>query len=364
MSTHYFITGFPGFIAGQLVERLISKKSDAIFTFLVQPKMETIAVELGAEIASRNVGFANRHEIVCGDITEKNLGIEQSKYQELCNQVTVVWHLAAIYDLSVPEAIAYRVNVVGTANVLDFCEDCKDLKRHDYNSTSYVSGKSKGKVLEAELDEGQKFKNHYESTKSRAEIEVRRRMHRIPTIIHRPGIVIGDSKTGETDKYDGPYYLIKLLMRVPAWMPMVNVGVVETKINLVPVDFLVNAMAEIGTKDEAIGKTIQYADPNPRTSKEIVDGILGILGHSKAVGSVPASLAEKALSLRALRKRVELPKESIEYFSHPVLYDTKNQIELLNGSGIQCPDLLSYLPTIVNFVKKNPVKEFNDGRKF
>src|SRR5690606_36045865 len=275
---------------------------------------------------------------------------------------THVWHLAAIYDLAVPEPIAYRVNVLGTANVLDFCEDCDDLARLDYVSTCYVSGTRTGVVRESELDEGQQFKNHYESTKAWAEMEVQRRMHRMPVCVHRPGIVVGDSRTGETDKYDGPYFIITMLMRLPAWMPMVNIGEGGSRVNLVPVDFLVDAMAALWVNEAAIGQTVQLADPNPYPAREIVEALMELLGRRKPVGSVPPGLVEKALGVRALRQLARVPRESVIYFNHDVLYDTENQRRLLEGTGVSCPDLLSYLPTLVDYVKAHPDKQFLDER--
>ena len=113
--------------------------------------------------------------------------------------------LAAVYDLTVPEAVAQRVNVDGTARIIDFCWSREHLHRLQYVSTSYVSGNYDGEFTEDGLDEGQGFLNHYESTKYAAELLVREAMEAgLPATIYRPGIVVGDSRTGETQKYDGP----------------------------------------------------------------------------------------------------------------------------------------------------------------
>jgi thioester reductase-like protein len=288
----------------------------------------------------------------------------EDAYRRETERATHVWHLAAVYDLAVPEPIAYRVNVLGTAHVLDFCEDAAKLERLDYVSTCYVSGARTGVVREAELDEGQRFKNHYESTKAWAEMEVRRRMHRMPVCIHRPGIVVGDSRTGETDKYDGPYFLIKLFMRLPGWLPMVNVGEGGSRVNLVPVDFLCDAMAAVWTKQEAIGHTIQWADPNPHLARDIIARLLEILGRRKPLGTVSPDLVEKALHVEQLRALAQVPREAVIYFNHDVVYDTENQRWLLDGTGVRCPDLMSYLPTLVAYVQEHPEKQFIDGRRF
>ena len=127
-----------------------------------------------------------------------------------------VFHLAAIYDLAVPLEIAQRVNVDGTGNVLDFCARAEGLERLAYVSPAYVAGMRTGVVYEHELVMGQAFKNHYESTKFQAEVWVRELLDRVPTTILRPAIVVGDSRTGETEKFDGPYYILRALAALAA----------------------------------------------------------------------------------------------------------------------------------------------------
>ena len=363
MASKVFLTGFPGFIAKRLVDRLLRKDPEASFVFLVESRLERAAEQSLRDLQAKHPGLGGRAKIVTGDVTRPLLGLAPDTYNILAAGTTHVWHLAAIYDLSVPEALAYRVNVVGTANVLDFCGACRNLKRLDYVSTCYVSGLRQGLVLEKELDHGQGFHNHYESTKCRAEIEVRRRMDRIATCIHRPAIVLGDSKTGETDKYDGPYFLIAALLKVPTFVPLINIGAGHSTLNLVPVDFLVAAMAELWGLDEALGKTIHLADPYPHASREVFGGILRAMGFRKPVVDVPPALLEASLSVDALRKFLRVPKELVPYANHEVHYDTTNQRKLLERTGVACPDLLSYLPVLVDYVKRNPKKRFLDDRE-
>ena len=362
MASKIFLTGFPGFIAKRLVARLLRKDPEASFVFLAEARLQRAAEQALREMQERHPALGSRAKIVTGDITKPLLGLTQDTYNILAAGTTHVWHLAAIYDLAVPMALAYRVNVVGTANVLDFCGACRNLKRLDYVSTCYVSGARTGLVLERELDEGQGFKNHYESTKCWAEMEVRRRIDRIPTCILRPAIVIGDSKTGETDKYDGPYFLVAALVRLPTWVPLINIGEGHATLNLVPVDFLVDAMAELWANDDAIGKTIHLADPYPHTSRDVFGGILQAMGFRKPAVDVPPALLEASLSVESLRRFLRVPKQLVTYANHEVHFDTTTQRKLLERTGVACPDLLSYLPVLVDYVRRNPRKRFLDGR--
>ena len=155
-----------------------------------------------------------RTEIILGDITRPQLGLDEATRRRMADEVDTVYHLAAIYDLATPHAISRLVNVTGTENVLDFCESLPQLSRLVYFSTAYVSGTRTGRVLEDELEQAKSWKNYYELTKWDAEVAVRRRWNRIPTVIIRPGVVVGDSRTGEINKYDGPYFIIRALVDI------------------------------------------------------------------------------------------------------------------------------------------------------
>src|SRR3954468_4186146 len=207
------VTGFPGFIGRRLVRRLVNEGARVVA--LVEGRMAGKA----REIAPAGV------EVVEGDITERHLGLDDATWERLAGEVTHVFHLAAVYDLAVPAEVAQRVNVDGTGNVLDLCASCERLERLVYVSTAYVSGLRRGTVYEHELAMGQGFKNHYESTKFQAELWVRSMMDKVPTTIYRPAIVVGDSRTGETQKFDGPYYMLRTIaVSVHRHMPIPQFG--------------------------------------------------------------------------------------------------------------------------------------------
>src|SRR5687767_919469 len=186
---------------------------------------------------------AERIEVLAGDIAVRRLGLGDADWDRLTGEVTHVFHLAAIYDLAVPLEVAQRVNVDGTGNVLELCAATAGLERLAYVSTAYVAGDRHGVVYEHELVLGQGFKNHYESTKFQAEVWVRELMDRVPTTILRPAIVVGDSRTGETEKFDGPYYLLRAISRAArANRAIAQFGAAQSTFNVVPVDYVVAAI--------------------------------------------------------------------------------------------------------------------------
>src|SRR3954454_19388315 len=204
-----FVTGFPGFIGKRLVRELLADDPSSKVVCLVEPRMEEAAKKAAAEYEAKE-----RIKILPGDITDRRLGLSAEDYERLTAETTNVFHLAAIYNLAVPFDIAHKVNVDGTGHIVEFCEDCERLEHHNYVSTAYVAGTRKGVVYEHELSLGQGFKNHYESTKFQAELWVRQELDRVPTTIYRPASVVGDSRTGETQKFDGPYYILRTISRV------------------------------------------------------------------------------------------------------------------------------------------------------
>lgn len=357
------ITGFPGFLATYLLEELLRRQPQGVFHFLVQKAFVDVARERAQAVRAKVPEFEGRFEFVVGDITDPKLGLDDATYKALTKSIGVVWHLAAIYDLTVPELHAYRVNVAGTNHILDFCAACKDLLRHNYVSTCFVSGERKGTVFEDELDEGQSHHNHYESTKFWAEVEVQRRMDEIPTTILRPAIVVGHSRTGQTDKYDGPYYLFKLLRRLPSWAPFPNIGDTRARVNIVPVDFVAAAMAELGLREASAGETYHVADPNPMTAEEILDLALKVLDRAPARGHLAPRIVELAFKSNRVENTFGIPREVIRYFTHSVVYDTARCEAALAESGIRCPHLSQYLQVLVDYVDRNPEKEFLDHRR-
>jgi len=347
-----FLTGFPGFIAEKLVERLAGR--DTRFFLLVQPQfVEKAKHDVGKIIHKTNLPLEN-FEIVEGDITLENLGISE-KYLEIVRaETTDVHHLAAVYDLAVEKDLAYRVNVEGTRNLNEFVRRLPNLRRYNYVSTCYVAGRRKGEILETELEHDAGFRNFYEETKYLAEMEVEKLKSEIPTTIFRPSVVVGDSRTGETTKYDGIYYLMLYLRKAPNLLRFVNVGNKNVKLNLVPVDFVVEGIAALAGDESATGKTIALADPNPLTTEELFDAITEAMINKKSVIKPSPKLIEWSLHLKISPPLTGLPLSAVPYFFVPQTYKTSVSEKLLKQYNIACPNFRTYVENLLKFVEENP----------
>ena len=347
-----FLTGFPGFIAERLVERLAN--SGTQFFLLVQPQFVEKAMKTAERISAETSAPLENFAIIEGDITRKNLGISDDDLATVRVETTDVFHLAAAYDLAVRKEIAFPVNVEGTKNVNEFVKSLWNLRRYNYISTCYVAGKRRGEILETELEHDAGFRNFYEETKYLAEMEVERMKGEFPVTILRPSVVVGDSRTGETAKYDGIYYLIKYLQKSPNLLRLVNVGNQNVRLNLVPVDFVVESIAALSRDEAATGKTVALADPDPLTTEQIFDAIAETLSGKRSVIKPPPILVEKSLSLPFSPPITGLPLSGVPYFFLSQTYDTGISQKLLEKHGITCPNFKTYIANLIKFVEENP----------
>lgn len=347
-----FLTGFPGFIAARLVERLAD--GETRFFLLVQKAFADRAAAEVDGIARRTGARREQFMLVEGDITGENLGIAPEMRERIRRETTDVFHLAAVYDLAVERDLAFRVNVEGTRRVNEFVAALPNLNRYNYVSTCYVAGRRTGVIFETELEHDAGFRNHYEETKYLAETEVEKMKPAHPVTVYRPSVVVGDSRTGETAKYDGIYYVVKYYRIFPQLLRLVNVGNPKVTLNLVPVDFVVEGLAALSRDEKATGRTIALADPRPRTTAEICDAIVEALAGRKTILTPPARLIESSLNLPFSPVLSGLPHAGVPYFFLAQTYDTTVADELLAAHGIECPDFTDYAPTLVEFVEKNP----------
>jgi thioester reductase-like protein len=341
------LTGFPGFIGARLAAKLLESDPELRLVALVEPRMAE-----AARAAAERIG-GERIELLAGDIGERRLGLDDADYGRLADEVRHVFHLAAIYDLHVPLTLAQRVNVEGTGNVLDLCRAAAKLERLVYVSTAYVAGRRTGVVYEHELALGQEFKNHYESTKFQAEIWVRGEMERVPTTILRPAIVVGDSRTGETQKFDGPYYILRVIsLAERAGRAIPNFGRSEAPFNVVPVDFVVEGIASVASLEEAAGETLHLVDPEPLSAAELTEALALEYAGRRPRGRIPPALAAASLRLKPLRTRLGgAPSESIAYLNHPVRFDSRRALSILGLHGLRPPSFRDYVKPMVEFFR-------------
>jgi thioester reductase-like protein len=349
-----FFTGFPGFLGVELLPRVLLRAPDDRAVCLVQPRFAALARRRADELASRHPDLAGRISLVEGDITRPGLGLDDPA--ATAADVTQLWHLAAVYDLAVRREVGMRINVDGTRHVLELAGQARHLQRFHYVSTCYVSGRHTGPFSEDDLDVGQVFNNFYEETKFLAEADVaERRRGGLPTTVYRPSVVVGDATTGLTQKYDGPYFALQWLLRQKrlAVMPVIG-DPTAYRFNMVPRDFVVDAIAHLSGEDRSKDKVYQLADPHPLTVDELYTEMARATGRRMLRIPVTRRLATFGVArVPGVQRLMRIPPQAIDYMVHPTHYLTANQADL-DGTGIACPPVPSYLAVLVDHMRRHP----------
>jgi thioester reductase-like protein len=345
------VTGFPAFTARRLVERLLARTADDRVLMLVRDKFKNDAVAFQALLPPSSRA---RLRLVEGDVADMDLGLPGPDYKTLAAEVTQIHHTAAVYYLGAKRDLVERVNVDGTRTMLELAADCTHLRRFVHWSTSQVSGARSGVILEEELDCGQRFRNVYEETKFRAERMVRDASRRLPVTILRPGIIVGDSKTGEIDKFDGPYYLLVLIVSSPIDVHLPLPGRGSAPLNLVPIDYVVESAIALSRDPRAIGGTFHLTDPAPFSARTVYELVAQRADKKAPRGMIPTGLARALLKAPGLERLARAPLAFLEAFNHLALYNCRHTLTLLSGDPwhVRCPPFDSYVDPLVRYVRE------------
>ncbi len=348
----YFVTGASGFIGKRLVRRLLSRNSSTVYFLMRNPSPERI------ESLRKfwNVG-PKRAIPIEGDLRKPGLGISAKDIRSLKNKVDHFFHLAAVYDLNADPVLEMETNIEGTRNAVVLAKTIGARRFHHMSSIA-AAGLYEGTFREDMFEEARGLSHPYFASKHESEKVVRRECA-VPWRIYRPGIVVGDSQTGEMDKIDGPYYFFSVIKRirgaVPPWMPMV--GVEGGRINLVPVDFVTAAVDHIAHVDGRDGRCFHLTDPHPYRVGEVLN-FFAHAGHAPDISMrvnvgllrlIPKGLMSGLTAMPVLRrlrsavmKDLALPEDVFSFLTYPTRFDSSEAQSILEPAGIRVPRLENY----------------------
>ncbi|HEV2821224.1 MAG TPA: SDR family oxidoreductase [Solirubrobacteraceae bacterium] len=354
------VTGATGFIGKHLVERLLAR-ADGDVHVLVRasslPRLDALFARWG---------HADRVKAVAGDLTQRRLGVSDTD-QEVLRGIDHVFHLAAVYDMTADEERNHVANVGGTRNTVELANALGAGRFHHVSSVA-VAGMHRGTFTEAMFDEGQPLNHPYHATKFASEKIVREETA-IPWRVYRPAIVVGDSRTGEMDKIDGPYYffgVIRAAAGLPSWIPLVGPELGDT--NIVPVDFVVDAMDHLAHAPGLDGQAFHLCSPDPSPAVEVLNVFARVADAPQIVARVggrPAGWAATRGALVAtrapvvggpLRRLLEasgIPAEILPHLGFTARFDTAATQRALAGSGIAAPSLERYADRLWDYWERN-----------
>jgi thioester reductase-like protein len=352
---HALVTGFPGFIARRLVRKLIASDDALSMTLVVEPSQMALAekerASLETSFSESGAPISERVRLMSGDITWMDIGLSGAEFRELTAEITEVYHLAAAHALGGDKTRVARVNVEGTSNVLGLSRSMKNLERFVHFSSAYVSGDRRGVILEDELEEGQSFRNTYEASKHKAETIVRRAVERVPITVIRPAGVVGDSRTGEIDRFDSVYHIGMLLAASPAATTIPLPGAGNAPLNLVPVDYLIDAVHAIVSREDSVGKTYHVVDPNPLSSRGVYERIAERAGRKLPRYHVSPNLTKALLRIPGFERFASVSHEAVDYLNNMAFYNSRNTMAALEGTGIRCPQFDDYVDNLMRYVR-------------
>ena len=355
--TSYLVTGGTGFIGRNLVERLLASGGDV---HLIVRESSHERVEA---IAQKWTG-GDKLKVVSGDLLQPALGVDPAWVEEHRGKIDHLFHLAAIYDMTASEARNEELNTGGTAHLLELVADLQPGTLHHVSSVA-VAGSYEGVFTEQMFDEGQQLPSPYHRNKFESEKLVRE-LCAVPWRIYRPAVVIGDSRTGKIDKVDGPYYFFKAIRRarnvLPSWLPLVGPEIGET--NIVPVDFVADAIVEIAHKPGLDGTAFHLASPQMISSAQALNDFAKAANAPHLAVRLPSGpldpiVAQGNALIRSLPgvttvaetvlDEFGIPPEVLEHTGFSCSFDTTQTDAALAGSGIEVPALADYAQVIWDY---------------
>ena len=288
----YFVTGATGFIGRRLVEGLLANRQGKIYVLVRENSKGRLddLIERWATLAGPKT--SERIVPVVGDLRRPLLGVEADQLTELRGKIDHFFHLAAVYDMTAPAERNTAVNVGGTTHAVELARAVEAKHLHHVSSIA-VAGQYEGIFDETMFDEGQRLPSPYHRTKFESERIIREQEY-VPWRVYRPGIVVGDSKTGEMDKIDGPYYFFKAIQRMrhllPGWVPLVGLDLGYT--NIVPVDWVAGALEHIAHEPDLDGQAFHLTDPRPQRVDDLINE-LAVAAHAPRFAVIDRQTADR-----------------------------------------------------------------------
>jgi thioester reductase-like protein len=361
------VTGATGAI-GSEVARLLLHEADTRIRLLLRARsrehLDQRLLELFRywQLDPRDPAIAGRVEAFAGDITGPRLGLDEQTSCRLSAQVTHVIHAAGNVKLNRPLDEARQSAVGAVRHVLEFVERCQSSGRFqklDYVSTVGVGGRMPNVVPERPLDEPRTFRNSYEAAKAEAEdVLLGPMVSGVPVTIHRPSMVVGDSKTGKIIQFQVFYHLCEFLSgrRTLGIIPDTH----GYQLDIIPVDYVARAIQISSVRDDARGRVfhLSTAEDAP-TLDDLAERIrrrLAVAGRPvPRLRRIPLGVMKTLLPISAWcvggapRRALRTLPFFLAYLESPQTFANVQSRAFFGAAGVRLPAPETYLDPVLSY---------------
>ncbi len=347
------LTGYPSFTARNMLRHLM-KQGDRVYLLVLERYLKRAREEVET---LESDGLAGEVVLLTGDVRFLDLGLSGVEIDAIAKEVSVVHHMAGMGLPGASKDQIQKVHLLGTRRILEVAGEIQNLRRFCHYSTAQVAGTREGVILERELDMGQRFHNDFEEVRFRSEKIVQGMSGKLPITIFRPSIVAGNSKTGEMGRHRGPHQVLALYLQLPSRVPLPLPGQGHFPLNLVPVDYVVEAAYLLSRESKAEGRTFHLTDPNPLSVRGVFNLISDLTDRARpldaAANMVPYRMARTMMRLPLLERRTRGASYILDALHSLQIYSRLNTDECLRGRRLKCPGFSEYAEKLVHHMRNS-----------
>ncbi len=248
--------------------------------------------------------------------------------------------------------------------VVDFVRRCQasgQFQKLEFVSTVGVAGRTSGLLAESRVGEPRQpedFHNTYEAAKWESERYLWREIDAgLPATVHRPSMIVGDSRTGKIIHFQVFYFLTDFLLGRRTWgiVPRTDNAILD----IIPVDYVAKAI-HLSTKENLGVGQVWHLCSGPEVSWKLSD-LVARLRELLAERDEPCP-ASRSISLSNFRRLLRIatrfaPARSrrflsglpflLDYLGEEQAFDNTQTDRLLSHHGLTVPPVESYLETIM-----------------
>lgn len=353
------VTGYPNIQARKLLAVVLEQQPESMVSLVV---LQRLLEDARSHLARLTPAARARVRVFEGDAAAIDMGLSGAEFRDLASDASLIHHVAHASWIGLDKKTAEYCNVRGAVEAVELARNSPQLRCLVHHSTALVSGDRTGVVYEAELDVGQGFHSEVQRSRMKAETVMRRAMPELPIAVVRPSTLVGDSLTGEVDRFDGPHLLVMMLLGLPrgasAPLPAAN----DNPFDIVPVDYAVRVAHAIGQNPDAAGGTYHVVSAEKMSARAVFECVAQAGGRRASRRSIPSQTLDAMMRTPGVARLLRQPSALFRQLAHGARYDDSETHALLGGATVLgCPPLSAYVENWVAAVAEHLAERRGDS---